>query len=443
MMKNLAALLTICCLLMGPAAAYPALHEAAFRGDLPALEALLAAGADPAERDLNGDTALHEAVSRGDADMARVLLDAGAPVDATNSRDLRPLYEAAVADSAECCGLLLERGAEVDARCPGDWTALSAALVWGKTRAAMTLLEAGASVDPKGDLLGQTPLMLAARAGTASMVEELLRRGADPRRLDNEGQTALHHAALSGDPDLLDRLVEAGAPAEAKNSAGWTALDLALQRGTPEAAEPLLRLTGPDTALPAVCAWGSESQLVRLLANGADPNLSAKGLPCLALAAGAWRESEKDLDSERAREAAMAKVLLLLESGASLDSGGADALIAACRRRNAALAGLLIERGVDPSKSESPTGDVPILIAVEQGDVSLIRLLLAAGSDPGARDNTGRGAAERLALRIEALRERLARLEGMRSYQPEAVRVAEELRRMESQSAPLLELLRD
>jgi hypothetical protein len=42
--------------------------------------------------------------------------------------------------------------------------------------------------------VGATPLMLAARAGNAPLVEALLAKGADPARRDEFGQTAWDHA---------------------------------------------------------------------------------------------------------------------------------------------------------------------------------------------------------------------------------------------------------
>ncbi len=67
--------------------------------------------------------------------------------------------------------------------------------------------------------VGATPLMMAARAGNASLVEALLERGADPERRDEFGQTAWQQATCRAmeDPDfaraglapLFDRLAPA------------------------------------------------------------------------------------------------------------------------------------------------------------------------------------------------------------------------------------------
>lgn len=60
---------------------YAALHAAAERGDVPALEAMLAGGFDPNRGDEEiGKTALHSAAHEGQADAVRVLLHHGASV---------------------------------------------------------------------------------------------------------------------------------------------------------------------------------------------------------------------------------------------------------------------------------------------------------------------------------------------------------------------------
>ncbi|MFI9722914.1 ankyrin repeat domain-containing protein [Streptomyces sp. NPDC052396] len=74
----------------------PTLTEAARDGDLTALRAALAAGADPAARDADDWSALDWAAGRGDAEAVRALLAAGAEPGATG-REARTPYEIAVA----------------------------------------------------------------------------------------------------------------------------------------------------------------------------------------------------------------------------------------------------------------------------------------------------------------------------------------------------------
>jgi hypothetical protein len=55
---------------------------------------------------------------------------------------------------------------------------------------------------------GQTPLMLACKAGSPGSVRALLRAGADPALFDSLSQsTCLHYAAKYGWPEVIDELL--------------------------------------------------------------------------------------------------------------------------------------------------------------------------------------------------------------------------------------------
>jgi len=94
------------------------LHFAAFFGGPAAVEALLAAGADPnAETESDARLRpLHSAAAARDNESARLLLEAGADPDAQQQGGFTALHAAAMHDDTELAGLLLRHGADRSVR---------------------------------------------------------------------------------------------------------------------------------------------------------------------------------------------------------------------------------------------------------------------------------------------------------------------------------------
>ncbi|HLE51571.1 MAG TPA: ankyrin repeat domain-containing protein [Anaerolineales bacterium] len=111
---------------------------AAFFGQLPLVELLLAKGAEvnSASDNAQGVMPLHSAVAHRHLEIARRLVAAGADVNAKQADDFTPLHEAAQNGQLEMAELLLEAGAQVNPRKADGKSPLGLALEYGHTQVA-------------------------------------------------------------------------------------------------------------------------------------------------------------------------------------------------------------------------------------------------------------------------------------------------------------------
>lgn len=94
---------------------------------------------------------------------------------------------------------------DADKRTPLHWAASSGLSV----EAVRALCDCGADLNAR-DASGWTPLMIAASAGRADIVAQLLYLGADALAANPRGQTALHYAASKGHVDVARQLLVNG-----------------------------------------------------------------------------------------------------------------------------------------------------------------------------------------------------------------------------------------
>jgi ankyrin repeat protein len=292
--------------------------------DLPAMRALLAAGADVNGADPTGATPLMHAAAVGSPEAMRLLVDAGANVNATAADGSTALMWA-TADSGKVA-LLLGRGANINTAAKDGTTALVAAAQRGAADVVRLLLAHKADPMASGD--GGAALFQASFSTTSHEVRQVLAdAGLAPAHI---GQVAPALVRVDHvDHDLIARYLALG--------------------GDPNLQVPMVTLKVP---LLGYAAMTTSADTVRLLLDrGADPNLTtSRGATPLMMAA-----ASTQTDAANAR--------LLLSRGAHADSrdhSGRSALDWALLQGETEVARLLRDAGASASASMS-TATTPLV----------------------------------------------------------------------------------
>lgn len=152
--------------------------------------------------------AIHDAAKKGDVVAIEVALDAGAGVDEVDGV-ATPLYLAVRGGHLAAAKLLVERGADVNVVAdPRLGPALMPALAKRRLDLLKLLLDSGAN--PNLSRNSQSVLHVAVGFGCLDCVKLLVEAGADVNAKTNDGKTPLHLAKFKGHRDVADYLVSHG-----------------------------------------------------------------------------------------------------------------------------------------------------------------------------------------------------------------------------------------
>jgi ankyrin repeat protein len=424
---------------IGFAAGESLLVDAAKRHDTTAVRGLIAKRANVNETSRDGSTALLWAAYHSDVAMARALITAGANPNLANKYGITPLLQASRTGADEVVQTLLRAGADPALAHPEGETALMAASFAGSLPTVRLLLEANADVNAVDSYQKQTALMRAAAEGHTEVIQALLDAKADPNKkahvteLEERkhadhatgGFTALMFAARNGHEAAIRALIKGGADPKLTNGDGATPTIIAIVNDRFDLAKTLVELGADpndgslyfavdmhDATSDMRARDGSRLRadhdntlgaldLVKfLLDRGADPNKPFVGqLHSYTLCCG---DEVNSSPFYRAAVAADVEALkAMIAKGAKIEwsptevkkegRGGAGRGMNANVGKTPLMMALNGGRGAafGGGPGFDRLGPPPFRETSNREPLEAIKVLLAAGADPNAKDPTG------------------------------------------------------
>ncbi len=293
--------------------------------------------------------AVPDAEKKARLEVLTILLSGKPDLNMDFKGTIRPLHIAASIGNQDLLRMLITSGAKVDVQ--EDLlrnTPLHVAVENQPPREAIdVLIAAGADVNASNKD-GVTPLMLAARAGSAAAVDALLSHQAVTDAEDLKGRPVISYAADGGNDDIVKQIFQTGG-------------------------RNIIRTADKGGLLLAAATGGSMALTEILLAEGVDINVrDEEGFTPLLTAV---ESNHKELS----------EYLILKGSNLKAKSkDGRDLFEVACRAGNIALAKKLLDDGHASKRRPSLLSDVAL-----SGHVESVEYLLTDESDVNFRGEDG------------------------------------------------------
>ncbi|XP_048856458.1 ankyrin repeat and SOCS box protein 2-like isoform X1 [Brienomyrus brachyistius] len=328
------------------------LHEAAYRGQTECLKVLLKLDHKVINaRTFEDETPLFLAVSFEHIACTQWLLESGADPDISNKEKETPLYIACERQNLDIVQLILKFKGKVNKICQQGYTALHEAVWRDNLEICHALLEAGADISIPNKY-GITPLFAAAQGGCVNVLRFLIRHGADVNSQAADGATALYESSKNGHEEVVKILLSRNANANICARGGLLPLHIAAKRGNERIVSMLIPVTS--------------KVLVR-----------HSGISPLHLAA----ERNRNEVLETLIEAGFdVNAMLSHDRSKMYEDRRSTALYYVICNNNTEAATMLLEAGANPNLDTFN----PLLIAVRQGCIRTVTLLIEHGANVNA-----------------------------------------------------------
>lgn len=187
------------------------IHYATWNNDKRMIELLLANGAVIDTRAIGGATPLIHSSLSNRLDMCKFLVEKGADINIQCNSLTTPLYFAVLNNNMEYFDYLNEAGADIDVPDYVDRTPLYVAVRDGNKPMIEKLVQSGADVFNKDKFLQRSLLHIAAIEGHNDVAEYLILLGLNANEKDQSGSTPIYYAAKYGSHSTVDMLIKNGA----------------------------------------------------------------------------------------------------------------------------------------------------------------------------------------------------------------------------------------
>ena len=274
---------------------------------------------------------------------------------------------------AACCLLIALPPMQAQTR-PGS---LASLIQRGDRQAALDSIRAGADVnEPQPD--GTRPIHWAVYTIDYELLDALIARNATADVTNEFGATPLAEAVKVADRRMVKTLLDAGAAVESPNHDGETALMLAIKTGSLPIVQMLI-----DAGASVNTVETQHKQTPLMYAAAADSNAGA--MVTLLLSKGADvrpRSLAYDWPSHISEEPRVQY----------RPFGGLTALLYAARDGCYDCVEALVANGADVNVPTMPEGVTPLMIALDNDNNDIAKLLLDRGANPRVWDWYGRTA---------------------------------------------------
>ncbi|KAL7871640.1 hypothetical protein SRHO_G00066230 [Serrasalmus rhombeus] len=278
---------------------------------------------------------------------------------------------------------MIAAGRSLRERSQQGWISLHEAAAHGQEECLHVLLTVHPELINRRDLKQRTPLFLAVESDQLACVECLLDWGADPNIGNKDRETPLHEACEVENAEMVKLLLNAGADVNKSCIQGWTALHEAVCKNNVEICEILLK-AGAKISTPNmygltpvfVAAQTGNVEALSLLIQyvTSRAKIQCSGISPLHLAA---EHNEDDVLELLLQAGFDVNALLAPECSCMYLDRRTTALYFAVSNGNTEATATLLKAGANPNLDYFR----PILVALRQGSVQMVQLLVENGAD--------------------------------------------------------------